>query len=204
MRFEEWLEIIEELKGDSDAKTLENLYNYISLNYSSKIAEGTEGIVYYGTVLEGTASTDSVYAYQFVDAITNTTSLDKTYQYISDTEIGQLINDKSFINAISEYFGTEALNNSIWDGIDNSGIIIFQDGSSAIAINDFFSYNYVNSLDCSNVTTLFSGSCVKGDSYNAFCRTEFEAIIDNNSIKTINGVDKVVFYDIYCSSPTRN
>ncbi len=27
---------------------------------------------------------------------------------------------------------------------------------------------------------------------NAFCRTEFEAVINNSNIKTINGIDKVI------------
>lgn len=64
------------------------------------------------------------------------------------------------------------------------------------AFNDFFSENYVSNINSSNVNAIFSGEPLcRGEkgTLNCFGRTEFETIMDNPSIKTINGIDKEVF-----------
>jgi hypothetical protein len=57
-----------------------------------------------------------------------------------------------------------------------------------------FSENYNKGIKSSNVKTIFSGDILarNGEGLNAFCRTEFEAVINNSNIKTINGIDKVI------------
>ncbi len=91
---------------------------------------------------------------------------------------------------------------NIYDGTINNGIangdIKLSDGTTVQAFNDFFSANYVKNLECSNVNTLLSGDRIE----NCFSRTEFEALLDNKKIHTINGIDKNVFYDIYCAAPS--
>jgi Ca2+-binding RTX toxin-like protein len=88
--------------------------------------------------------------------------------------------------------------------MDYSGKISFLDETSAQAFNDFFSENYVSNINSSNVNAIFSGEPLcRGEkgTLNCFGRTEFETIMDNPSIKTINGIDKEVFLDIYNNAP---
>ena len=96
----------------------------------------------------------------------------------------------------------------LWEGFskvgddlaDYTGKILFKDGSEARALNDAFSEMYINNLKCSNIKTLMFGDFKKStsDTYNAFCRTEFKLLFSSESnVKTINGIDKYVFKNIF-------
>ncbi len=137
--------------------------------------------------------------YQIVDGMVK--SMDGSYGYISSTQAGKLFNDAGFTEAVRDILVEPSLknrrNNLIFNGTNASGTIQFSDGTSVQAFNDFFSENYINNLTCSNVQTLLSGDYT----LNCFGRTEFLRILENDAIKTINGIDKNVFIDLYCVAP---
>ena len=137
--------------------------------------------------------------------------------YITSSEAGKLFNEEKFYNAVIDYFGKHVKKGSLmtgknqsplWEGFsvvgdkyaDYTGNVSFIDGSEAPALNDAFSEMYVRNLECSNVKTLMFGDFTKdsGKAYNAFCRTEFELLFaDESKVKTINGIDKNVFRNVF-------
>lgn len=199
-KVKDWDAIIKELVGKDDVTTINNIYDFVCENFSFGIEKGAEGYVYFGTV----NSDGTTRAYQVIEGIVN--SSDGAYGYISSTEAGKIFNDLGFMSAVKNNLKDSSLkvaqNNPLFDGnVKNgvaTGIIELSDGTSVQAFNDFFSANYVKNLKCSNVNTLLSGDRIE----NCFSRTEFEALLDNASIKTINGIDKNVFYDLYCAAPS--
>ena len=193
MSIDEWRRVIELCEGVDTAETLNNLYNFILQNYNFDIKEGAEGVVYFGSI----DYNNTLAMFKVVDGLTEKAN----YGYISSTKGGELFNDQNFQEAVRTYFDSRTITGSIWDGIGTSGEILFEDNSVGTAFNDFFSYSYVNNLKCENVVTMLSGTYEKGEYINAFSRTEFNAIIDNASIKTINGIDKNIFSELYYTSP---
>ena len=173
---------------------LEAIYNYVETNYSCEITG--EGYVYCGKLEDGTP------VYQVVDKLVKT----EGNGYISSTEAGKLFNNEGFSDSITEIFRDKLADgyssSSMWEGKEFSGTLKFRDGSTAQAMNDAFSSMYVRNLKCSNVNTVIIGDVSKGvDSYNAFARTEWDLIIKNRNIQTVNGIDKNVFQYIFENAP---
>ena len=203
---DEWIALFNKFINESDSygEAIEKVQQYIADNYSFSIGKNAEGFVYYGTTTDKEAG-----IWKLVDGITETSNGNSGY--ISSTEAGKLFNDSNFNDALGEVFGTIAKEGSIavggnllYEGMDYSGKISFLDGTSAQAFNDFFSENYVSNINSSNVNAIFSGEPLcRGEkgTLNCFGRTEFETIMNNSSIKTINGIDKEVFLDIYNNAP---
>ena len=140
------------------------------------------------------------------------------YGYISSTQAGKLFNDEGFGTALKEwaneiytnnniegFINSDSFFNSLFDGKDASGYISeaikLTDSKTELksvrAFNDFFSENYVNNLKCSNINTVFLGNVEKGGGLNCFGRTEFDCIIKNKDIFSINGIDKYIYQGIY-------
>lgn len=217
----DWEEIVEQLIGD-DIKTadwneiinqiisgnnLENakigeqlkaVYDFIERRFSSMIEDGVEGFAYFGS---GEYCNP---AFKYVEGICN----EGMAGFISNTETGVLLNSKKFTDAVESRFGKyipvkDEKINPLYDGqskinkeiLNYTGKILFEDGSEAVALNDFVSECYIKNLKCSNVKTLMIGDFRKGANnlYNAFFRTELDAILANNNIETINGIEKCVF-----------
>ena len=203
---EEWIELFNKFLSESDSygEAIGKVQQYIADNYSFSIGENVEGFVYYGTTTEKEAG-----VWKLVDEITEASS--GSSGYISSTEAGKLFNDHNFTSALDKAFGATAQEgritvggNLLYEGMDYSGKITFADGTSAQAFNDFFSENYVSNIRSSNVNAIFSGEPLcRGEegTLNCFGRTEFETIMDNPSIKTINGIDKELFLDVYANAP---
>ena len=206
-----WEEIIEEIIKERCNETstigdkLHAVYDYVKETYSSLIAG--DGYVYFGTLSDGTP------IYKIVG---NICEMDGG-GYITSSEAGKLFNEEKFYNAVIDYFGKHVKKGSLmtgknqsplWEGFsvvgdkyaDYTGNVSFIDGSEAPALNDAFSEMYVRNLECSNVKTLMFGDFTKdsGKAYNAFCRTEFELLFaDESKVKTINGIDKNVFRNVF-------
>ncbi len=182
---EDWTIIFSNLVGNSDAETIINVQNFIKENFSFEIEAGAEGYAYFGNAGATTASSD-IQVYKYVDAIVE--SSPNKYGYISSTQAGKLFNDKSFNDVLKEYLVDNSLKDILYNGKNSTGEIF----EGVQSFNDFLSENYVMSLKESNVNTMLSGDY----SLNCFGRTEFQAIMENDAIKTINGIDKNIYMDI--------
>ena len=197
--FSDWSVIEDQLEGSDVAETINNIQQFVSDNFSFEISPNAEGFVYYGQAIDGSSS-ECAPIYKIVDDIVNNSS--ETYGYISSTEAGKLFNDKGFELFLKDIVLrdpniTDENFNTIYNGTNYSGIIELSDNTSAQAFNDFFSENYVSHLKCSNIETLMSGDYM----LNCFGRTEFKAILENDAIKTINGIDKNVFAEVFHNAP---
>ena len=200
-----WETIIEDIicnskEGSTFADKIRAVYKYVEESFNPKI--NGEGFVYFG----GGLDTQNTKAYQVVDGICRYTEDTTTrYGYITSSEAGQLFNTENFAKAIEKKFGAESMLSTrsideLWNGVNQTGEIIFSDNSKAKALNDAFSEMYIRNLECSNVKTLMFGDFTKdsGKAYNAFCRTEFELLFaDGSKVKTINGIDKNVFRNVF-------
>ncbi len=180
-----WEIIFEELVGESDAETITNVQKFIKDNFSFEIQSGAEGYAYYGMSGATTLSEDTP-LYKYVDGIVSSTP-DK-YGYISSTQAGKLFNDKWFNVVLNQKVGRE-VRSILYNGENNSGKLL----GDIQSFNDFFSENYIMRLKESNLNTMLSGDY----SLNCFGRTEFDAIMKNDAIKTINGIDKAAFKEMY-------
>ncbi len=201
---DDWAIIIEECAGVNPIETLSNLQNIIKDNFSFSLKEGAVPYAYFGCL----DSDNGKGVYKVLADLTKDGT--KPYGYISNTQAGKILNDDGFMIALREYAASIWENNgtfietssedfywNMYDGVAYSGKIIYQ-GKEIPAFNDFFSQNYIENITASNVNTLFSGDADKGLFHmNCFGRTEFDAILENPNIKTINGVDKQVFGNIY-------
>lgn len=192
-------DLLNETKGDK-AKTITKIQEYIKNNYSFSIGDDAEGTVYYGTIGKGT---DEIHAWEIVKEYVNSSK--GIRGYISSTEAGELFNEDNFNDALPEALiknNEGDIDINLYNGQNSDGKIHFKNGSIVQAFNDFFSENYIKNLKCSNVSTVFFGAPVTKDGgLNCFARTEFKAILDNSSIKTINNVDKEVFREIFYNAP---
>ena len=226
----DWEEIVEQLIGDNfetadweeiikqiisgnnleDAKLgvqLRAVYDFIERRFSSMIEDGVEGFAYFGSAEYCNP------AFKYVEGICN----EGTAGFISDTEVGRLLNSDEFNSAMESTFDDKIVPNGenikgIYDGqskinnevLNYTGKILFKDDSEAVALNDFVSECYIKNLKCSNVKTLMIGDFRKdaNNLYNAFFRTELDAILANNNIETVNGIEKCVFQEIRRSMPT--
>ena len=200
-----WETIIEDIicnskEGSTFADKIRAVYKYVEESFNPKI--NGEGFVYFG----GGLDTQNTKAYQVVDGICRYTEDTTTrYGYITSSEAGQLFNTENFAKAIEKKLGAESMLSTrsideLWNGVNQTGEIIFSDNSKAKALNDAFSEMYIRNLECSNVKTLMFGDFTKdsGKAYNAFCRTEFELLFaDGSKVKTINGIDKNVFRNVF-------
>ncbi|MCM1170839.1 MAG: hypothetical protein NC393_01810, partial [Clostridium sp.] len=188
----DWLEIMSSLVGEDDIETIKNIYGYIIQNFSFNISENAEGYLYYGKL------NSNVAIWQTIEEIVNN---DAGFGYISSTEAGKIFNDAGFNEAIQYYIKDEVLRKNkfdiLYNGYEASGKIYFSDGTEVQAFNDFFSENYVKNLKCSNVNTMLSGDYT----LNCFGRTEFKALLNNDAVNTINGIDKNVFKELYDIAP---
>ena len=196
------------MEGLSSAEKLERVYDAIFKRYSSCI-EG-EGYVYFGKMLDESRS------YQYVDAICDNSQ----NGYISNTEAGKIINNEDFQRRFIGKFDDDIIENNyikksdldslLYNGYSEEGGVLkegtgkirFKDGSEARALNDAFSERYIQELKCSNVKTFMVGEFESGTgTYNAFCRTELDAIFKNDNITKINGIEKHVIEEIYYAVP---
>ena len=206
---EDWQEIMKLLKGADDAETINNVLDFVAEHFSFAIEEGAEGYVYYG-------STESTRIWRIVEGIVKDTGSEVKAGYISSTQAGRLFNDNGFKDALKKIIGDRDLFKingetgitQLYDGDALTGKLEVNTTKGKVkvrALNDFFSENYIKNLKCSNIRTIFSGNCTAGNdiagTLNCFGRTEFFEIMDNKLIKTINGIDKDVFYYIYGASP---
>lgn len=123
---------------------------------------------------------------------------DGAYGFISSTETGQILNDEFFREAFIDIFRNKIVNNElkveniIWDGYSslkgemttNTGKITLVEKQEVDAFNDRFSKMYINNLKCTNVNTLMFGDFTKDtdNTFNAFCRTEFELLLKNDAV----------------------
>ena len=206
---EDWQEIMKLPKGADDAETINNVLDFVAEHFSFAIEEGAEGYVYYG-------STESTRIWRIVEGIVKDTGSEVKAGYISSTQAGRLFNDNGFKDALKKIIGDRDLFKingetgitQLYDGDALTGKLEVNTTKGKVkvrALNDFFSENYIKNLKCSNIRTIFSGNCTAGNdiagTLNCFGRTEFFEIMDNKLIKTINGIDKDVFYYIYGASP---
>ena len=111
---------------------------------------------------------------------------------------------------VDNYIKNSDLDSLLYNGYSEEGGILkegtgkirFKDGSEARALNDAFSERYIQELKCSNVKTFMVGEFESGTgTYNAFCRTELDAIFKNDNITKINGIEKHVIEEIYYAVP---
>ncbi|MCR5608463.1 MAG: hypothetical protein K6G26_05310, partial [Lachnospiraceae bacterium] len=180
----------------SMGEQIQALYRYVAKNYNPNISG--EGYVYFGAGVGQIGDNEGARVYRIVDCLCEL----EENGYITSTEAGKLFNHNQFTDSFFEFIeefvpgGVDLENNICWEGVN--GQILLKDGSTCQALNDGFSTMYIQNLKCENVKTLMFGNHVKGeDFYNAFCRTEFNHIMNNDYIKTINNIDKNVFYDVY-------
>lgn len=210
MKKEEWIEIILDIIKDKTnvKEQIEAVYNFIEQACFSDI-QG-EGFVYYGAgvVVEEEISLAS---YRIVRDICENS--DGAYGFISSTETGQILNDEFFREAFIDIFRNKIVNNElkveniIWNGYSslegemttNTGKITLVGNQEVDAFNDRFSKMYINNLKCTNVNTLMFGDFTRGtdNTFNAFCRTEFELLLKNDAVKTINNIDKCIYEELF-------
>lgn len=210
MKKEEWIEIILDIIKDKTnvKEQIEAVYNFIEQACFSDI-QG-EGFVYYGAgvVVEEEISLAS---YRIVRDICENS--DGAYGFISSTESGQILNDKSFREAYIDIFGNKIVNDGIetekiiWNGYSSlngkmttdTGKITLVRNEEVDALNDRFSKMYIDNLKCKNVNTLMFGDFTRDtdNTFNAFCRTEFELLLKNDAVKTINNIDKCIYEEVF-------
>ena len=187
----DWIDILMPLEGKTDGETINNIYDFIMENFSFEISENAEGYLYYGKL------NDNVRIWKAVGGVVENNS---SYEYISSTWAGEIFNDEKFQDAVFKLLKDDLLAENediLFNGHYASGEICFSDGTKVQAFNDFFSENYVKNLKCSNVNTMLSGDYTR----NCFVRTEFKALMENDAVKTINGIDKNVFKELYKLAP---
>ncbi len=183
-----WEIIFKELVGDSDAETITNVQSFVIKNFSFDIQSRAEGYVYYGKIGDTTVVKDTQ-IYKCVEAIVKNEP--DRYGYISSTKAGMLFNDDGFNLVLQNSLIDSDLVNILYNGENNSGRLF----GNIQSFNDFFSENYIMHLKKSNLNTMLSGEY----QVNCFGRTEFAAIMKNDSISTINGIDKNLFKEMYDS-----
>ena len=181
----DWNVIFDTLKGKDDVQTIKNVQDFVKKNFSLRIQDGAKGIAYYG-VTGATSKSANAPMFMVVDGVVKENP--KSFGYISSTPAGRLFNDRSFNRVLDRNVDPDS-RKIIYNGIDNSGS--FAKGVSSL--NDFFSENYIMNLSGPDLNTVMSGEY----SLNCWGRTELKAVMRNESIKTINGVDKQVFNDVY-------
>lgn len=196
---EDWMALFAKFRRESEntGETIKRIQNYIKKHYSFKLPKDAEAYVYYGSI------NGKLRVWQVVGAVTKDSNGKKGY--ISDTEAGQLFNDReNFQAAMNDFFRWDvatrgndihtkaAMDEVLYEGQDHTGKITFRDGSTARPFNDFFSQNYVGKIHSSNVHAIFAGDPTSwdGKGFNCFIRVEFDSIKKNDLIKTINNVDK--------------
>jgi len=98
----DYCSIIKDISNDAadGANFIEGICKYISGNYS--FSGKGEGIVYYGNILNDSASdTSAGQVWKLVDSMTQSGD----YYYISSTEGGDFLNKNEFLNeAAKEYY----------------------------------------------------------------------------------------------------
>ncbi len=187
----DWIDLLVFLEGGTDGETINNIYDFIVDNFSFEISENAEGYLYYGKL------NDTVPIWKTVDEVVKNNS---SYGYISSSQAGKIINNEIFQDAVLDVLKDNSLagnDDFLFNGHYASGEIYFSDGTKVQALNDFFSENYVKNLKCPNVNTMLSGDYTR----NCFVRTEFKALLENDAVKTINGIDKNVFKELYKLAP---
>ena len=220
-----WEEIINKAIRESPnyAQAIVEIQNEIKRKYSftpESTNSNTTAYVYYGNIGKDFPM------WRILDKLTSNPN-NNSY-YISSTSAGKLFNDSEFNKALKEAFKTvniDEITNSnannvttpkvisghintgddtIYEGLNNSGQMALNDGSYIKAFNDFFSKEYVEHIKSSDVLAIFAGNpTAKGgpSTLNCFGRTEFDIILKNDNIKTINGIDKNILKELRDKAP---
>lgn len=185
------------LRGSSDAETIQNVQKFVSENFSFSSPEAEAAYVYFG-------SDGKVAMWKVVDNICSNS--DGRKEYITSTEAGKLFNDEGFKGAIRNNIEEKNVINELYEGNNASGEISFYNNGKEIkvkAFNDYFSEEYIRNIRCSEVKTIFTGDYLakNGIGNNAFCRTELNLLLGDNCIETINGIDKNIIKEIMAVAP---
>lgn len=88
------------LRGSSDAETIQNVQKFVSDNFSFASPDAKSAYVYFG-------NDGNVAMWQIIDDICKIT--DGSMEYISSTEAGKLFNDEGFYIVLREILETDSL-----------------------------------------------------------------------------------------------
>lgn len=154
--------------------------------------EGAEGEVlpYTGTaVIDGV----TVPLYKVVEALSD----GNNYQYISSTDLGNLINDQFFKDALVSKVGKDSTTELILWGGDKGKLDI---GGGVLNLSDYTSQRLMSEVASGDVKPLMW----EFNTDKVFFRTEFEALLKNKNVKSIWGEDISIIREIINHSTRYN
>ena len=108
-------------------------------------------------------------------------SEEKKYQYISSTELGNLINDDSLITVLGEKIGDENAELILYGG--KNGLLEIKEGSGVLNLSDYTSKRLMFEVAAGDVKPLMW----ELNPNKVFLRTEFDALLNNPKVKSIWG-----------------
>ena len=108
-------------------------------------------------------------------------SKEKKYQYISSTELGNLINDKLLIEALAKKIGAENSELILYGG--KEGLLEIKEGSGVLNLSDYTSKRLMLEVAAGDVKPLMW----ELNPNKVFLRTEFDALLNNPKVKSIWG-----------------
>ena len=108
-------------------------------------------------------------------------SKEKKYQYISSTELGNLINDKLLIEALAKKIGAENSELILYGG--KNGLLEIKEGSGVLNLSDYTSKRLMLEVAAGDVKPLMW----ELNPNKVFLRTEFDALLNNPKVKSIWG-----------------
>ncbi len=210
-----WGEIFDALGVGDSLDGFARMESFIGGVFSSELAPELEGCLYAGGMSVGD---HSGFMWKVMGSY-------EGHGYISSTEAGQLFNDAGFKGALGKRFQHlgQQLEQGKWKNAspldalmgassnvlrDVSGNVVHDSaGNTVRGLNDYFSERFVSSLRCPDVETFFMGDpvdVVYGDdgsivseSVKVSMRTELDALLKNDRVKTVNGVNKELIAAVY-------
>lgn len=187
--------------GDS-LDGLARMESFVGGVFSSELAPELEGCLYAGGMF---VDDHFGFMWQVMGSY-------EGHGYISSTEAGRLMNDEGFQQSLADRFpslirdrlggdpsetdpGTRKRRSgwsragSLFDS--DTGVLGRGEDGDVPGLNDYFSERYVSSLRGQDVETFFMGDPVNDNgSVKVSMRTELDALLKNDRVKTVNGVSK--------------
>lgn len=200
-RVSAWKKIFDTLGVGDSLDGFARMESFIGGVFSSELDSELEGCLYAGGMSVGDYSGFMWKAMGSYEG----------HGYISSTEAGRLMNDEGFKQSLADRFpslirdrlgGDPSETDTAGEPRDgwsragklfdsDTGVLGRGEDGDVPGLNDYFSERYVSSLRGPDVETFFMGDPVndKG-SVKVSMRTELEALLKNDRVKTVNGVSK--------------
>ncbi|MFC0125106.1 hypothetical protein, partial [Bifidobacterium apri] len=203
-----WKKIFDTLGVNDSLDGLARMESFIGGVFSSELDPELEGCLYAGGMSVGDRAG---LMWQVMDSYGG-------HGYISSTEAGRLMNDEGFQQSLADRFPslirdrlggdpseTDAAGerrsgwsraSSLFDS--DTGVLGRGEDGDVPGLNDYFSERYVSSLRGPDVETFFMGDPVNDNgSVKVSMRTELDALLKNDRVKTVNGVNKELIAAVY-------